>query len=87
MVLFCQAKNPQKELWDGVLLGPDAAIEILGVDDAYPVADIDEILPGLIEGRDRVYYSLGKDDRFDDQPCLRPGSKASRACCSVKPVR
>lgn len=67
VVLFCQEKDKTKELWTGVLLGPDAAIEELGVDDAYPIADIDDILPGLIEGRDRVYYSMGKDDQFDDQ--------------------
>ena len=48
-------------------MGPDAAIQNLAVDDAYPIADIDDILPGLIEGRDRVYYSMGKDDKFDDQ--------------------
>lgn len=67
VVLFCQEKDKTKELWTGILLGPDAAITELGVDDAYPIADIDDILPGLIEGRDRVYYSMGKDDRFDDQ--------------------
>ncbi len=66
-VLFCQEKDPLRELWDGFLLGPDAACEALAIDDAYPIADIDEILPGLIEGRDRVYYSMGKDDKFDDQ--------------------
>lgn len=67
VVLFCQEKDKTKELWTGVLMGPDAAISELGVDDAYPIADIDDILPGLIEGRDRVYYSMGKDDQFDDQ--------------------
>lgn len=67
VVLFCQEKNPDKELWDGFLLGPDAACDELGVSDAFPIADVDDILPGLIEGRDRVYYSMGKDDKFDDQ--------------------
>jgi Xaa-Pro aminopeptidase len=65
-VLFCQEKDKLKELWDGILLGPDAALTELGVDDAYPISDIDDILPGLIEGRDRVYYAMGKDDQFDD---------------------
>ena len=54
-------------MWTGILMGPDAAIQNLAIDDAYPIADIDDILPGLIEGRDRVYYSMGKDDKFDDQ--------------------
>jgi Xaa-Pro aminopeptidase len=66
-VLFCQEKNKQKELWTGVLMGPDLVQQELGIDDAFPTADIDDILPGLIEGRDRVYYSMGKDDKFDDQ--------------------
>ncbi len=67
VVLFCQEKNKEKELWHGYLLGPDAAIEELGVDDAYPIDDVDDIIPGLIEGRDRVYYSMGKDDNFDNR--------------------
>ncbi|MFT4863254.1 MAG: Xaa-Pro aminopeptidase [Pseudohongiellaceae bacterium] len=67
VVLFCQEKDKTRELWTGVLLGPEAAITELGVDDAYPISDIDDIVPGLIEGRDRVYYSMGKDDQFDTQ--------------------
>ena len=54
-------------MWTGILTGPDAAIQNLAIDDAYPIADIDDILPGLIEGRYRVYYSMGTDDKFDDQ--------------------
>jgi Xaa-Pro aminopeptidase len=64
-LLFCQEKDPVKELWNGKLLGPDAAIRQLGVDDAFPITDIDDILPGLIEGRERVYYAMGKDEQFD----------------------
>ncbi|MEQ8408258.1 MAG: Xaa-Pro aminopeptidase [Gammaproteobacteria bacterium] len=67
VVLFCTEKNPEKELWHGRVMGPDAAIDELAVDDAYPIGDVDEILPGLIEGRDRVYYAMGKDDQFDDR--------------------
>jgi Xaa-Pro aminopeptidase len=64
-LLFCQEKDPHKELWNGKLLGPDAAITELGMDDAFPITDIDDILPGLIEGRERVYYAMGKDEQFD----------------------
>ncbi len=64
-VLFCKERNPEKELWDGFLVGPEGAIERYGLDDAFPVSDIDEILPGMIEGRSRVYYPLGKDQGFD----------------------
>lgn len=66
-VLFCQEKNKEKELWTGILMGPDKAREELQFDDAFPIGDIDDILPGLIEGRDRVYYSMGKDPAFDNR--------------------
>lgn len=64
-VLFCKERNPEKELWDGFLAGPEGAIGTFGLDDAFPIADIDDILPGMIEGRSRVYYPLGKDHNFD----------------------
>jgi Xaa-Pro aminopeptidase len=66
-VLFCKERNPEKELWDGFLVGPEGAIERYGFDDAFPIADIDDILPGMIEGRSRVYYPLGKDPAFDNR--------------------
>lgn len=66
-LLFCQEKDELKELWNGKLLGPEAAIETLGLDDSFPITDIDDILPGLIEGRERVYSPMGKDEAFDHQ--------------------
>ena len=35
------------------------------MDDAFPISDIDDILPNLIEGKDRLYYAIGKDPDFD----------------------
>ena len=64
-ILFCRDRDPEREGWDGPRLGPDGVVEQLGVDDAYPIADIDDILPGLLEGRRRVHYHLGRDPEFD----------------------
>ena len=64
-LLFCRERNPERETWDGARLGPEGAVETLGMDDAYPWADMDEILPRLIEGRNRVYYHFGRDTDFD----------------------
>jgi Xaa-Pro aminopeptidase len=64
-VLFCREKDPIKEAWDGYRAGPEDACDKFGADDAFPIDDIDDILPGLLEGRERVYYSLGKDAEFD----------------------
>ena len=33
--LFCQPKDLEREIWDGIRLGPDAAVNELGVDEAF----------------------------------------------------
>lgn len=64
-LLFCRERDPQREAWDGPRAGPEGAVEGYGMDDAYPIDDLDEILPGLLEGRTRVYYHFGRDTEFD----------------------
>ncbi|MBU2708234.1 Xaa-Pro aminopeptidase [Zooshikella marina] len=64
-VLFCQEKDPEKELWEGRRAGQEGAVADYAMDDAFPINDIDEILPGLIEGRSRVYYAIGANEAFD----------------------
>ncbi len=66
-VLFCRERDPERELWDGLRAGQDGAIAHYGADDAFPIGDIDDILPGLIEGRERVYYAIGTNETFDHQ--------------------
>jgi Xaa-Pro aminopeptidase len=64
-LLFCRERDPEREAWDGPRAGPEGAVEAYGADDAYPIDDLDEILPGLLEGRTRVYYHFGRDTEFD----------------------
>ena len=64
-LLFCRERDPEREGWDGPRVGPEGAVDVLGMDDAYPIDDLDEILPGLLEGRTRVYYHFGRDTEFD----------------------
>ena len=66
-VMFCRERDNTMELWHGNRAGPDGACERFGADDAFPVGDVDDILPGLIEGRERVYYSMGRSSSFDRQ--------------------
>ncbi|PKM09483.1 MAG: Xaa-Pro aminopeptidase, partial [Gammaproteobacteria bacterium HGW-Gammaproteobacteria-7] len=65
ILLFCRDRDPEKERWDGPRLGPEQAAQELLIDDAYPISDLDDILPGLLEGRGRVYYHFGRDAEFD----------------------
>lgn len=64
-LLFCRERDPDREGWDGPRAGPEGAVDAHGMDDAYPISDLDEILPGLLEGRRRVYYHFGRDTDFD----------------------
>lgn len=64
-ILFCRERHPEREQWDGPRVGPEGAVEDYALDDAFPFEDIDEILPGMIEGRDRIYYHFGRDTDFD----------------------
>lgn len=64
-ILFCRERDPAKEIWDGRRAGLEGATEIYGADDAFPYSDLDEILPGLLEQRERVFYAMGCNSDFD----------------------
>ena len=66
-LLFCRERDPERERWDGARCGPEAAITSFGCDDAFPIGDIDEILPGLLERSERVYYPMGTSPDFDQR--------------------
>lgn len=64
-ILFVRDRDPERETWTGRRAGPEGACEYYGADDAFPIGDIDDILPGLIEGRERVFYTMGVHPDFD----------------------
>ena len=66
-VLFCRDRDPAREIGDGGRAGPGGAGERYGADDAFPIGDVDEILPGLLEARARVYYTMGLNPEFDQR--------------------
>ncbi|MGD8572594.1 MAG: aminopeptidase P N-terminal domain-containing protein, partial [Gammaproteobacteria bacterium] len=66
-IIFCRESDPQMETWVGPRAGLDGAREQFGADDAFPINDIDDILPGLLENRNRVFYTMGCNSHFDQQ--------------------
>jgi Xaa-Pro aminopeptidase len=66
-ILFVRERDPARETWDGRRAGPAGASRDYGADDAFPIADMDEILPGLLENRTRVYYTMGVYADFDQR--------------------
>jgi len=64
-ILFCREKNEEREIWDGFRYGPEAAAEIFGFDQAFPITELDNKLPELLAGRTTLWHSLGHDAAWD----------------------
>lgn len=63
--LFCRERDPELETWHGRRAGPEGAVARHGANNAHPIKDIDTVLPGLLENRRRVFYSIGYNAAFD----------------------
>ena len=64
-ILFCRENDPEQETWHGRRAGQQGAIENFAADDSFPIDDIDDILPGLLEGRQKVFHFMGRYPEFD----------------------
>ena len=82
-VLFCRENDPVMETWNGHRAGMDGACNHYGADDAFPIEDLDEILPGLIEDRERIFYTMGSDLVFDQRVLKWVNEVRSRARSGV----
>jgi Xaa-Pro aminopeptidase len=66
-ILFVRDRDTARETWDGRRAGPAGAARDHGANDAFPIGDIDEIIPGLLENRARVFYTMGLYPDFDQR--------------------
>jgi len=64
-LLFCRERDPERELWEGRRAGIEGAVRHFGADEAYPIDQIDELIPPLLADRQRVYYPIGVNEGFD----------------------
>ena len=64
-ILFCRDKDMEREIWDGFRFGPAAAVAEFGVDEAYSISQLDEMVPNLLANQSRLFYSLGTDPAWD----------------------
>ena len=56
--LFCQAKDPKMEIWDGLLWGPDDAAPTFGFDQAFNNHELHEWLPKALIGHRQVWAPM-----------------------------
>lgn len=84
-VLFVRDRDPARETWDGRRAGPEGATRDYGADDAFPIADIDDILPGLMENCERVHYTMGVHQDFDQRVIGWVNQLKSQARTGIQP--
>ena len=64
-VLFCREFDLEKAIWTGHHAGLEGAKTDHGADEAFPIGELHEQLPELLENRDRVYFPIGQDAEQD----------------------
>ena len=65
--LFCRPKDLEREIWDGIRLGPKAAVRALGVDDAFSVEDLDVKMPLLLSNQPAVWFPFATHKGLETQ--------------------
>ncbi len=84
-VLFLRERHPEQETWTGRRLGVDAAPEVLGVDEAYPIEDLWALLPELLRNYERILYRVGLDEARDRELLASVSRLRARARGGVRP--
>ncbi len=65
--LFCAPQDARQARWHGDYAGLDAARTEYRMNDAYPISQLDDLMPQLLQGRERIYSRLGQDAGFDQR--------------------
>ena len=65
--LFCRPKDLEREIWDGIRLGPKAAPASLAIDEAFSVAALDEKMPALLSNQQAVWFPFATHKGLETQ--------------------
>lgn len=66
-ILFCRERDPEREMWDGRMVGLEAAVREYGMDEAYDFQEMETRLRDLLHDTGRIYYDLGRHPLFDQR--------------------
>lgn len=83
-LLFCRERDLVQETWHGRRAGQQGAVEVYGADDSFPISDLDDILPGLMENKEKVFYTMGRYSDFDRQMMEWVNTLKSRSGGGIK---
>ncbi|NCF62199.1 MAG: M24 family metallopeptidase, partial [Gammaproteobacteria bacterium] len=66
-ILFCRSRDREREMWDGRMIGLEAAISDYGMDEAHDIKEVETRLRELLHDRERIYFDLGRNPLFDQR--------------------
>ncbi|MET0322736.1 MAG: aminopeptidase P N-terminal domain-containing protein [Duganella sp.] len=66
-LLFCREKNLDREIWEGLRHGPEAARTAFGVDAAHAIDNLDDVLTALLADAPALYCALARSSALDAQ--------------------
>ncbi len=59
--LFCREINSFEEVWEGPSYNPSQAMDLFNFDEAYPIEDLNRLIPVLMLGQKSLYIKLVSD--------------------------
>ncbi len=65
LILFTRPRDPKQETWTGRRYGPEGAREIFGADEAFPLNELDSVMPRILSNVDRLFFAFGKEEAWD----------------------
>ena len=74
-IIFSKTKNPEKEIWDGYIYGPEKACIDFNLDEGLPIQEFDKFLKDILITEENIYL-------LDEDVELR--SKLSHIALSIK---
>lgn len=64
-VLFNRIRNHDEEIWVGPRAGQEGACKNYLANQAFSIHELENKLPHLLEGREKIFHNLGLDKNFD----------------------
>lgn len=94
-ILFNRERDPEMEVWVGPRAGQEGACKDFGADQSFPIKQVDEEIPKLLENAQRLFYAFGRDMSFDRKVLswlnkvrhkVRAGVNAPDDCSNIEKI-
>lgn len=84
-LLFCRDRDEAHEIWVGRRAGPEGAVADYDADYALPIDAFEDWLPGLLDGRQRLYLTRGVNPEFEHEVIEALGAMHSQGRGATPP--